>query len=97
MQCCWSNERKFQGIILDYGKRFLTERPNSFLYIPVFMLLGLGLFALIVWQHCCFSSNTHQDNNFFNFSNAGFWSILNILEFIWGLGFLRDACKYFVI
>lgn len=81
--------------MLDYGKKFLTERPHSFFYIPFFILLAIGLFALIVWQHCCFSSVFHGNNNFFNFNNTGIWEILNILELIWGLGFLRDACNIF--
>lgn len=95
MLCWWNNERKFQGLMLDYGKRFLSERPISFFYIPVFILFAIGLIALIVWQHCCFSSVFASNNNFFNFNNSGFWEILNILELIWGLRFLRDACTLY--
>ena len=97
MLCFWANERKFQGLILDYGKKFLTERPLTFFYIPVFILLAIGLIALIVWQHSCFASVFHSNNNFFDFNNTGFWEILNILELIWGLSFLRDACTYISI
>jgi hypothetical protein len=79
MLCCWHNERTFQGIMLDFGKRFLSEVPITFLYIPFFMILAVGLIALIVWQHCCFSSVFHGDNNFYNFNNTGFWEVLNIL------------------
>jgi len=93
MLCFWANERKLQGILLEYGKKFLTERPTSFLYIPFFILLAIGLIALIVWQHSCFASVFHGNNNFFDFNNSGVWEILNILELIWGLSFLRDACK----
>lgn len=96
MLAFWANERKFQGLMLDYGKKFLTERPLSFLYIPFFMLLATGLLALFVWQHCCFSSVFSGNNNFFNFNNTGVWEILNILELIWGLAFLRDACTQFI-
>lgn len=78
--------------MLDYGKRFLTERPMSFFYIPFFLLLAIGLVALFIWQHCCFSSVFAGNNNFFNFNNTGIWNILNILQLIWGLRFLRDAC-----
>ena len=96
MLCFWANERKFQGILLDYGKKFLTERPLTFFYIPVFILLAIGLVALIVWQHSCFASVFHSNNNFFDFNNTGFWEILNILELIWGLSFLRDAFNFCV-
>jgi len=54
--------------------------------------LAIGLIALIVWQHSCFASVFHGNNNFFDFNNSGVWEILNILELIWGLSFLRDAC-----
>ena len=97
MLCYYSNELKFQGLFLNYAKRFLSEKPDTFAYIPVFMLLTLGLFALIVWQHCCFSSRFATNNNFWDFNNTGVWEILNILEFIWGLQFLRDACTFILI
>lgn len=96
MLCWWANERKFQGIILDYGKRFLSEKPMSFFYIPFFILLAIGLIALFIWQHCCFSSVFHSDNNFWNFNNTGIWEILNILELFWGMRFLRDAFNFCV-
>lgn len=79
MLCLYSNERKFQGIFLDYAKRFLSERPATFGYIPLFMLLATGLVALITWQHSAFSSQFATSRNFFNFNNNGFWEILNIL------------------
>lgn len=78
--------------MLEYAKRFFTERPINFFYIPVFILFAIGLIALFVWQHCCFSSSSATNNNFFDFNNSGFWEIMNILEFIWGFRFLRDAC-----
>jgi hypothetical protein len=91
--CFYNNEIKFQGVLLDYARRFLNESPNTFLYIPLFILLTIGLIALITFQHCAFSSSKNSSSNFFNFQNPGFLGILNILEFIWGLQFLRDACK----
>ena len=96
MLCFYANERKFQGIFLEYAKRFLSEKPDTFAYIPVFILLTIGLFALIVWQHCCFASKFATNNNFWDFNNTGFWEVMNILELIWGLQFLRDACNEFI-
>lgn len=60
------------------------------------MILAFGLVALIVWQHCCFSSQSAVSRNFFNFNNTGFWEVLNILEFIWAFQFLRDAFNFCV-
>jgi hypothetical protein len=33
--------------------------------------------------------------NFWNLTSSGVLDILNILEYLWGLQFLRDACKKF--
>ena len=93
MACVYKNSLKNQGFFLQYAVKFLTEHPFTFIYIPVFMILAIGLVALIVWQHSCFASNFASNNNFWNFNNTGFWEIMNILEFIWGFQFLRDACK----
>lgn len=56
----------------------------------------VGLVALIVWQHCCFTSRFAESRNFWNFNNVGAWEILNILEFIWGAQFLRDSYHFCV-
>lgn len=96
MLCWWANERKFQGIFLEYAKRFLSEKPDTFLYIPAFMIMAIGLVALTVWQHCCFTSQFASNNNFWDFANTGFWEVMNVLEFIWGLQFLRDGFNFCV-
>lgn len=80
--------------MLDYARRFLSENPYTFLYIPVYLLFTLGLIALFVFQHCAFSSRGTTSMSFFNWANPGFWGILNILEFIWAFQFLRDSCKF---
>jgi hypothetical protein len=78
--------------MLEYAKRFLVENPLTFLYIPVFLLLTAGLFAFTTWIQTAISSTLSGSNNFFNFGSSGILSILNIIQFIWGLRFLRDAC-----
>lgn len=90
----YRNQMKFQGLCLDYAVRFLNENPFVFGFIPLFMLLTLGLVALITWQHCCFISQSKS--YFWNFANNGIWGVLNILEFIWGFQFLRDAFNFCV-
>ena len=90
MVCMYSSEVKFQGIMLEYATRFLNENPCTFAYIPVFLLFAIGLIALILWQQACFSS---WWGDYVGFGTGGVWGVLNVLEFIWGLQFLRDACK----
>lgn len=79
MCCMYSYEMKFQGIFLEYATRFLNANGCVFFYIPVYLLLTLGLVALIVWQHCAFSSKYATSKNFYNFNNVGVFEILNIL------------------
>jgi len=93
----YSNQLRLQGIFLDYSRRFLHEVSSTLFYIPIFIIFKIGLFALFIFQHCAFSSSHHSNNNFFDFSNPGFLGVLNILELIWGLRFLRDACNYVYI
>ena len=82
---------RLQAIFLEYAKRFFVENYYVLIYVPIFMLLTVGLIALCLFQHCAFSSKTHSNANFFDFSNPGLLGWLNIAEFIWGLQFLRDS------
>jgi len=90
MICMYSSEVKFQGIMLEYAVRFLNENPFTFSYIPLYLIFTAGLFALILWQAACFSSSWGK----LSFLSGGVWGVLNILEFIWGLQFLRDSCNF---
>ena len=92
--CLYRNELRFQGIMLKYASRFLSENPSNFVYLLFFLLLMVGLFALFLFQHICFSNIRRVNNNFFDFANPGVLGILNILELLWGLQFLRDACNF---
>lgn len=94
MLCMYSNEIKFQGYMLEYAAKFLNQNPHTFIYIPVFILLHVGLVALALWQHSCFSSFYMGSGNFWKLTSSGILDILNILEYIWGLQFLRDACNF---
>ena len=90
MGCMYSSEVKFQGVMLDYSTRFLNENPCTFAYIPLYLIFTAGLFALILWQQACFSS---WWGKYIGFGTGGVWGVLNVLELIWGLQFLRDSCK----
>jgi hypothetical protein len=83
--------------MLEYSNRFLSENAHTFAYIPVFIIFHIGLVALILWQHACFSSFFQGSSTFWKLNSSGFWDILNILEYLWGLQFLRDACNFLII
>jgi hypothetical protein len=74
----------------------LNENPNTFLYIPVYVLFHIGLAALIFWQHACYTSFYKGSGHFWKLSSSGVLDALNILEYLWGLQFLRDSCKSFI-
>jgi H+/Cl- antiporter ClcA len=93
MGLLYRNALRLQGIFLDYARRFIVEKGSSFVYIPIFLLLTAGTFTLFLFQHVAFSSKSHSNNNYFDFSNPGFLGWLNIIEFLWALQFLRDSCK----
>ena len=70
-----------------------------FAYIPLFLILTAGLVALFIWQYIAFGtySDPHLNNKtdlYFSSSMSIPLQILNVIEFIWGLQFLRDACKH---
>ena len=75
----YRNELAFQGIMLSYAVRYLTEHPTNFLYLLFFFLMIFGMFVLTIFQHICFSNIRHTDNSIFNFANPGVLGILNII------------------
>jgi hypothetical protein len=70
----------------------LFENSLTIIYMPIFLVLTFGLFALIWFQNMAFQSRFAQDNNSLNYRNSGVLSYLNLIELLWGLQFLRDAC-----
>ena len=92
MATLYEKQLAIQGIFLDYASRFLEDSVVTFSHIIIFLLATVGLFALFIFQHCAFSSLAPSNGNFYDFSSPGVLGVLNILEFIWGLQFLKDAC-----
>ncbi len=89
----YSAELKFQAVMLKYSNIFLFDSEFTFFYIPIFLLLACGFLALIWFQNMAFQSSFAANNDRWNYANAGVLSFLNLIELIWGLQFLRDACK----
>ena len=93
----YSNALHIQAIFLEYARYFLHEVRGTFVYIFIYLILLFGLIALITFQHVAFSSKSINNTNFWDFTNPGLLGVFNILEFIWGFQFLRDACKIITI
>lgn len=75
----YSNELKFQGILLKYSNIFLFENSLTFIYIPIFLVFTYGLFALIWFQNMAFQSKFASDHNSINYRNSGVLSYLNLI------------------
>jgi hypothetical protein len=82
---------------MNYGNKFLKSDCKVWLYIPLFLILTAGLIVLIVWQYIAFGttypSTFNQCDLYRSSSHCIPLQILNAIELIWGLQFLRDACK----
>jgi hypothetical protein len=89
--CIFPVEIQIQGTYLRYATIFLVERPANFVYVFVWILLFLGLAALIIFQQIAYSYGARWNNNLFNFFNPYFWGVVNFLELLLGLQFLKDA------
>lgn len=73
----------------------------NFLYIPIFILLTIGLIVLCLFQYLAYSSSSdpkpQDDNIYLHIWANPVLTILNIIEFIWGMQFLKDSCNYLFI
>lgn len=83
---------------MHHANTFLKSDPMVFLYIPLFILLTLGLIALILWQYIAFGTSNETKllpgDVYRSSSHNILLQILNAIELIWGLQFLRDGCNY---
>lgn len=83
---------------MHHGNTFLKSDPLVFAYIPLFIVLTLGLITLIVWQYIAFGTayETYlRPGDLYRSSSHNIpLQIFNALELIWGLQFLRDACNF---
>ena len=88
------------GILLKYAGEFLSERCGNFLYIPFFIVLTIGLIVLCVFQYLAFTSNDDpvpkEGDVYLHSSANAALTILTVIEFIWGLQFLKDACNILI-
>lgn len=84
------------SIFIESATRFLARSPCVFTYIPVYILLSLGLIALVVFEYLAFSSSTGLSREphdiFWQTSPWTWWNILTLIQLIWGISFLRDSC-----
>jgi hypothetical protein len=97
---CYRREIELSSIFMVHANNFIKETPLVLAYIPLFLLLTAGLVVLFVWQYIAFGTFhepflNHKQDMYYSSGTNWPLQILNIIELIWGLQFLRDACKIF--
>lgn len=95
--CFYRKRNKLISIFLDWSTKYYKERILYIGFIFLFLFFTVGLIVLCGFQHLAFQ--THHDLVFRNndvyldssMNTALF--VLNLIEFIWGLQFLKDSCN----
>jgi hypothetical protein len=99
--CFYRLRNKLISIFLEWATYFLKENCMLFLYTFIFMGLTAGLIVLCMFQHIAYLSHSdlsHQDQDIYlNLNTNTVLFILNLVEFIWGLQFLKDSCILILI
>lgn len=84
-----------------YSNVFLKENLIIFAYIALFLLLSAGLVVLCIWQYIAFGTwqtpYLNPGDLFYSSGNNMFFQVLNAIEFIWGIQFLKDSCISMII
>ncbi len=79
-----------------YSNVFLKENPLLFLYILLFIILNGFLVVLCLWQFIAFGSyhkpQYFKGDLYYLSGQSTVLQVLNAIEFIWGIQFLRDSC-----
>jgi hypothetical protein len=88
---------------LTEGSQCFWEFPSLGLISFVFVVLLLGLTALCGFQVLAYWSSSDMQLNqssVYYRPNGGFavlMTVLNVIEFIWGLSFLKEACNVLIM
>lgn len=91
------NEIRVCVIFIKAACRCLSQSPWVFAYILLYILFSLVLIALIAFQYLAFSSANQLEmlphDIYWQTTSWTWWNILNIIQAIWAISFLRDSCK----
>lgn len=94
---CYQQEIELASIFLNYANVFLKENIIIFAYVPLFAVMSFGLVVLCIWQFIAFGSYwdpyINEGDLYYSSGQSIVLQVLNAIEFVWGIQFLRDACK----
>lgn len=89
------------SILVHHSNNFLKESYLVYFYIPLFLVFTILFLILIIWQFIAFGTAnypTFERNTIYYHSGHNiFLQILNVIELLWGLQFLRDACNFLLL
>lgn len=99
--CFYRLRHKLVPIFLDWASKYFKEHCATFVITFVFVLLTGGLVVLCLFQHIAYISHSPllkvPGDIYLQLNPNVLLFILNIVEFIWGLQFLKDSCKNTII
>jgi hypothetical protein len=101
--CFYQKRQNLTGLFLEWSTKYLRERCLSFAYILLFIVLTFGLLVLIIFQHLAYLSHseTYVDSKdvYLQLNYNIVLLVLNIVELIWGIQFLKDSCiiSYYLV
>ena len=93
------------GVFLSNASQMLgTSKCLTFFYIPLFIVLLTGFIFLVIYEFRSYwaGGSLHFDADssiFWEFNSAGpiVLTVFLAIQVVWGLSFLKEACKFFVI
>jgi chromate transport protein ChrA len=99
--CFFRRRNRLTGVFIDWGTRLARERLSYYLFTILFIVFTAGLIVLCFFQHLAFLSHSDpqpSDNDIFLKLTPNIpLFVLNVIEFVWGLQFLKDACNSLLI
>jgi hypothetical protein len=95
--CFFRKRSRLTGVFIDWSTRLAKERVSYYLFVLLFIVMTAGLIVLCLFQHLAFLSSSEplptEGDLFLKLKPNTLLFVLNIIEFIWGLQFLKDSCK----
>ena len=98
----WKNNRstlKFFVRFVDYSTEIVSNNKLLIIYIPLFLgilvvfMLGIGFELKCLWSST--EVEFSKENVFYTFKGqTTLWSVLVFIQAVWGLAWIKEACKY---
>lgn len=97
---CHRSSIKICGAFLAESTRFVKDNPCVLVYIPIFILLLAGFLVMMLQEYRSFMTSgtaTFDASSSLYYLSTGtgqtILTVLLVIQFIWGLSFLKEACK----